>query len=96
MMNTELLRQIASIIEMPEETVHELDQFYSGRFSVRVPKSLHRLLAERAVEEGCSLNQLVTTIFSSVLAKPDKIVKSDKIGTEKVSGFFRGKVTPND
>lgn len=43
---------------------------YSGRFSVRVPKSLHRLLAERASAEGCSLNQLVTMALSASAGGP--------------------------
>jgi antitoxin HicB len=33
---------------------------YSGKFVVRLPKSLHRLLAERANREGVSLNALVS------------------------------------
>src|SRR5438128_2742986 len=37
---------------------HILDE-YSGRFVVRLPKSLHRQLAERASKEGVSLNSLV-------------------------------------
>lgn len=36
----------------------------SGRFSVRVPRSLHRELSEAAEKEGCSLNQLVNLILS--------------------------------
>jgi len=32
---------------------------YSGRFVIRLPKSLHRQLAERASKEGVSLNSLV-------------------------------------
>lgn len=34
---------------------------YSGKFVLRLPKSLHRHLAERAQEEGVSLNQLVVS-----------------------------------
>jgi antitoxin HicB len=37
---------------------------YSGKFLVRVPRSLHRELAERAEAEGVSLNQLVTAALS--------------------------------
>jgi antitoxin HicB len=37
---------------------------YSGRFVLRLPKSLHRLLAERAEAEGVSLNQLALTILA--------------------------------
>lgn len=32
---------------------------YSGKFLIRVPKSLHRTLAEQAKEEGISLNQYI-------------------------------------
>jgi antitoxin HicB len=34
---------------------------YSGKFNVRVPKSLHASLASEAEAEGVSLNQLVVT-----------------------------------
>jgi antitoxin HicB len=37
---------------------------YSGKFNVRLPKSLHRELAESAKEEGVSLNQYVTMLLS--------------------------------
>ena len=30
---------------------------YSGKFVVRIPKTLHRILSEKAEEEGISLNQ---------------------------------------
>ena len=36
---------------------------YSGKFNVRVPKSLHRELVERAQEEGVSLNALVSSLL---------------------------------
>ncbi|SDH62355.1 HicB family protein [Aneurinibacillus thermoaerophilus] len=35
------------------------DDDYSGKFVVRVPKSLHRQLAQMAAKEGISLNQYV-------------------------------------
>ncbi|GEO27317.1 antitoxin HicB [Alicyclobacillus acidoterrestris] len=41
---------------IPEPSVHGE---YSGKFNVRVPKSLHRELAERAEKEGVSLNQYI-------------------------------------
>ncbi|MEA2688209.1 MAG: hypothetical protein QOD51_816 [Candidatus Eremiobacteraeota bacterium] len=40
---------------------------YSGKFMVRVPKSLHRDLARRADTEGVSLNALVTTSLAAAL-----------------------------
>jgi antitoxin HicB len=38
--------------------------FYSGRFNVRLPRYLHRELAELAKAEGTSLNQLVVALLS--------------------------------
>ena len=37
---------------------------YSGRFIVRLPRSLHRTLAESAMREGASLNQYVATLLA--------------------------------
>lgn len=42
-----------------------LEQEYSGRFVIRLPKYLHRQLAERAEREGVSLNQFAVTLLSS-------------------------------
>ena len=37
---------------------------YSGKFNVRIPKSLHRDLALKAEEEGVSLNALCSTLLA--------------------------------
>jgi predicted RNase H-like HicB family nuclease len=37
---------------------------YSGKFNVRLPKSLHRSLVEAANREGVSLNQYVVTLLA--------------------------------
>jgi len=37
---------------------------FSGKFMVRLPKTLHRDLARRAESEGVSLNQYVTTTLA--------------------------------
>ncbi|MFB3882394.1 MAG: type II toxin-antitoxin system HicB family antitoxin [Armatimonadota bacterium] len=37
---------------------------YSGQFRLRLPRSLHRELAERAEQEGTSLNQMVVAMLS--------------------------------
>jgi predicted HicB family RNase H-like nuclease len=44
-----------------ESSDAEVEQSYSGRFSVRLPRYLHRHLAEVAKEQGVSLNQFVCT-----------------------------------
>lgn len=41
------------------------DRAYSGRFLVRLPKTLHRNLAIAATEENVSLNQLVVMRLSA-------------------------------
>ncbi|MBP2657186.1 MAG: hypothetical protein H6Q69_218 [Firmicutes bacterium] len=51
--------------EIPEPTTEQ----YSGKFIVRIPKSLHKSLAEKAKEENVSLNQLTTYLLSSGIGK---------------------------
>ncbi|WP_027717670.1 type II toxin-antitoxin system HicB family antitoxin [Desulfovirgula thermocuniculi] len=50
---------IADALERGEEVPEPVDESYSGRILVRAPKSLHRALAEKAREEGVSLNQYI-------------------------------------
>ena len=40
---------------------------YSGKWQMRVPRSLHRRLAERARAEGVSLNALASTLIAEGL-----------------------------
>jgi predicted HicB family RNase H-like nuclease len=47
--------------EIPPPTFPET---YSGRFNVRLPRSLHRALAESAEREGVSLNQYVVMLLT--------------------------------
>jgi len=57
---TEESRQIDEVIDsLPEPPVGPQRREYSGKFNVRVPKSLHAALASEAEAEGVSLNQLV-------------------------------------
>ncbi len=37
---------------------------YSGQFKLRIPKSLHRSLAEHSVKEGISMNQYCVYLLS--------------------------------
>ena len=37
---------------------------YSGKFMVRVPPEVHRILAIQAAESGVSLNRLISSKFS--------------------------------
>jgi len=47
---------------------------YSGQFKLRMPKSLHRTLAERSQQEGVSMNQYCLYLLSSG-ANTDNITK---------------------
>ncbi len=48
--------------QMPEPFRPEEE--YSGRITLRLPKSLHRRLAEKAEEEAVSLNQYMLSVLS--------------------------------
>jgi predicted RNase H-like HicB family nuclease len=50
---------------IPAPTVGEPVDRFSGKFLVRVPKSLHARLARDASKEGVSLNQYVLTRLAS-------------------------------
>jgi hypothetical protein len=55
-------RRIDELIDgLPEPAVDPQRREYSGKFNVRLPKSLHAALAQEAEAEGVSLNQLVVT-----------------------------------
>jgi predicted HicB family RNase H-like nuclease len=41
---------------------------FSGKFTVRLPKSLHQALVDRAEKEGVSLNLFVTNALSRTVA----------------------------
>jgi uncharacterized protein YkwD len=45
---------------------------FSGKFTVRLPKSLHQALVDRAEKEGVSLNLFVTNALSRTVAVSGK------------------------
>jgi antitoxin HicB len=74
----ELMGNINEARELWIETVYEsgkrdiplpaTEQDYSGKFVLRVPKSLHRRLAQQAEQEGISLNQYAVSLLSTASA----------------------------
>lgn len=40
------------------------DAAYSGRFMVRIPKTLHKIITEQSKREGLSLNQYVSNVLA--------------------------------
>ena len=59
---------------------------FSGKFLVRLPKSLHRRLAEEAAREGVSLNQHVVTLLErgDALARVER--RLDELGNRLNAG----------
>ena len=49
-----------------EINIYEPDSLddYSGQFKLRIPKSLHRMLAEHSQREGISMNQYCVYLLS--------------------------------
>jgi predicted RNase H-like HicB family nuclease len=62
---------LANSLEVPEP--QEAPQ-YSGRFVLRIPKSLHRELANEAEAEGVSLNSLVNNALASRHTRKEQTV----------------------
>jgi antitoxin HicB len=56
-----ILDAVESGDPVPEPKIGEE---FSGKFSVRLPKSLHRDLVNQAEREGVSLNQYITSVLS--------------------------------
>ena len=50
--------------DIPVPTVWDYESEYSGKFNVRLPSSLHEMLAESAGRDGVSLNQYVVSLLS--------------------------------
>jgi predicted RNase H-like HicB family nuclease len=55
------------------------DDAYSGRFLMRIPRTLHRELAEAAEDEGVSLNAYVSILLASRCARRDAARQYDDL-----------------
>ncbi len=71
----EAMINISEVRELWIETAYEAgdniplpstDETYSGKLLLRIPKSLHRNLAETAEREGVSLNQYIVSLLSKL------------------------------
>jgi len=56
---------------------------YTGKFLVRIPRSLHRALAYSAKREGVSLNQYVVSLLTSGLTKDAMITQVGVVAEQK-------------
>ncbi len=65
---------------IPEPQTTEV---YSGRFVVRVPRTLHQQLVEAAEQEGVSLNQFINVALAGRLTRPASQSKSTRPRTAR-------------
>lgn len=64
--------------EIPKPKAYQEDE-YSGKITARLPKSLHRDLANLAKKEGVSINQLIVTSCSKEVGRQEILTqKCDK------------------
>jgi antitoxin HicB len=80
--------------EIPEPVT----KAYSGKFLVRLPKSLHRDLAEQAEREGVSLNAYVNYLLAEgraldAVSIPSHVAKTTSAGLIAPSGPNSGQPT---
>jgi antitoxin HicB len=54
------------------------EEEFSGKFMVRLPRSLHKRLVELAQEEGVSLNQYISTILAMAANAPFSLWEPDQ------------------
>lgn len=61
-----LVKETVAELKRSKETVPEpiSTRSYSGKFMVRVPPEVHRMLAIKAAESGVSINRLVSSKLS--------------------------------
>lgn len=79
-------------LPIPEPMPKEED--YSGKFVLRIPKSLHRELSQRAREDNVSLNQYTTAVLSAGLALKTSRVRGKLDQLEgRVNRLFREEST---
>jgi predicted RNase H-like HicB family nuclease len=71
------------------------DAAYSGRFLLRLPKSLHRRLAEHARQDGVSLNtETATLLAASLEARDQQHPMKALVGVLLDAGADRNHTTP--
>jgi predicted RNase H-like HicB family nuclease len=67
-------RWIENGISIPEPINEIQEESYSGRYPLRMPKFLHRQIAEFAKEEGQSINSLLVALITQAIT--EKMINS--------------------
>lgn len=65
---------------------------YSGRVTLRLPKTLHARLDRMANEEGVSLNQLIVTAVATYTGEADGLARAAKVVGETLLSAARSVV----
>lgn len=73
--------------QIPEPSLPPELSDYSGRFVLRLPRSLHAQLARRAKSEGVSLNALIVTLLASQSAASGPIDVAHAVATQIAEQF---------
>ncbi|MCL6478730.1 MAG: type II toxin-antitoxin system HicB family antitoxin [Peptococcaceae bacterium] len=60
-------------ISIPEPSDQEKEEEYNGRISLRIPRSLHKMVVELAKQEGVSANQFI--LFHLSMGVGEKMLK---------------------
>lgn len=55
--------------EIPSPMQYKSEDDYSGKLTLRLPKYLHKQVAEQAKEEECSINQLIQSYIAIGIGK---------------------------
>jgi antitoxin HicB len=71
------VREAGKAVPKPGETP-------SGKFMARVPRSLHARLAERARQEGVSMNSLVSVFLAESLGRKEALGHEARQGADAV------------
>ena len=61
------------------EPIPSLDEEYSGRVTLRMPKSLHAKIAQQAILEDVSVNQYLVTAIATYAGEVDVLSKVRKV-----------------
>lgn len=71
-----------------EIRIPRIEEEYSGKFVIRLPKYLHRRLSEKAIREGISLNQYVVALLSGSASTREETVEQTIKLTNELRKLF--------
>lgn len=84
----------------------EVDEEYSGKFLIRIPKSLHGKLSRLAKKEETSLNQLILNLLSERSGEMNvedainkclkRIMESDRRNTEIINNSYTANIPKHE